>query len=67
VTWQEFDGKNNTIQIMKSADGGNHWTKSEAIVTIADMLDEPFLVGDDQKFYLSWHAQLHDYKLKPID
>jgi len=67
VAWQEFDGKNNTIQIMKSADAGNHWTKPEAIVTIADMLDEPFLVGDDQKIYLSWHAQLHDYQLKPID
>lgn len=67
VVWQEFDGKNNSIQIMKSIDAGKSWTKAEAIVKIADMLDEPFLVSDGQKIYLSWHAQLHDYQLKPID
>lgn len=67
VVWQEFDGKNNSIQIMKSIDAGKSWTKAEAIVKIADMLDEPFLVSDGQKIYLSWHAQLHEYQLKPIN
>ncbi|WP_411726309.1 sialidase family protein [Methyloglobulus sp.] len=66
VVWQEFDGKNNGIQVIKSADAGTSWTKPEALVQIADMLDEPFLVSDGQKIYLSWHGQQHDYQLKPI-
>jgi hypothetical protein len=67
VAWQEFDGKDNSIQIIKSTDAGKNWTKAEAIVKIADMLDEPFLVSDGKKIYLSWHALLHNYQLKPID
>jgi hypothetical protein len=67
LVWHEFDGKNNGIQIMKSGDAGKSWTKAEAIVRIADRLDDPFLVSDGQKMYLSWHALLHDYQLKPID
>lgn len=66
VTWQEFDGKNNNVQVMKSADAGKTWSKPEVMAQTAEMIDEPFLVGDGQAIYLSWHAPQQGYQLKRL-
>ncbi len=67
VGWQEFDGTNNLIKLMKSTDDGKSWSKPEVIAQTAKSGDQPFLVSDGQKVYLSWKTQLQDYQLKPID
>lgn len=66
VVWQEFDGKNNIIRAMKSGDEGKTWSRSEVIAQTTAMIDEPFLVGDGQAFYLSWQAPGSGYQLKRI-
>jgi predicted small secreted protein len=66
VVWQEFDGTNNTIQIIKSADEGKTWTKPEVVAQSTEMIDEPFLVSDGQAIYLSWHSLQHGYQLKHL-
>jgi hypothetical protein len=66
VVWQEFDGTNNTIQIIKSEDEGKTWTNPEVIAQSTEMIDEPFLVGDGQAIYLSWHSLQHGYQLKHL-
>lgn len=66
LVWQEFDGKNNIIQGMKSADEGKTWSKPEVIAQTAEMIDEPFLVSDGQNIYLSWLALQLGYQLKRI-
>jgi hypothetical protein len=66
VTWQEFDGKNNNVQVMKSADAGKTWSKPEIMAQTAAMIDEPFLVSDGQALYLSRHAPQQGYQLKHL-
>jgi len=67
VVWQEFDGANNVIKLIKSADDGKTWSKPEVIAQNAQAGDQPFLVSDGQKIYLSWKTQQQDYQLKSID
>jgi len=67
VVWQEFDGTNNVIKLIKSADDGKSWSKPEVIAQTVQSGDQPFLVSDGQKIYLSWKTQQQDYQLKPID
>jgi hypothetical protein len=66
IAWQEFDGKNNIIQVMKSADEGKTWSTPEVIAQTTEMIDEPFLVSDGQNIYLSWQALQLGYQLKRI-
>ncbi len=63
VVWQEFDGKNNIVQYMQSGDGGKSWAKPAVVAQSATMLDEPFLIGDGEHIYLSWHAPQQGYQL----
>jgi hypothetical protein len=67
VVWQEFDGTNNVIKLMKSADDGKTWSKPEVIAQTVKSGDQPFLVSDGQKAYLSWKTQQQDYGLIAID
>jgi len=67
VVWQEFDGTNNVIKLIKSADDGKSWSKPEAVAQTAKSGDQPFLVSDGQKIYLSWKTQQQDYQLKSIE
>jgi hypothetical protein len=67
VVWQEFDGTNNTIKLIKSADDGKSWSKPEVIAETAQAGDQPFLVSDGNNIYLSWKTQQQDYRLKSID
>jgi len=67
VVWQEFDGTNNVVKLIKSVDGGKSWSKSEVVAQTAKSGDQPFLVNDGQKIYLSWKTQQQDYQLKPVD
>ena len=66
VVWQEFDGKNNTIQLIKSADQGKTWSKPEVAAQATEMIDEPFLVSDGQSIYLSWQVPQQGYQLKRL-
>ena len=66
VVWQEFDGENNTIRLIKSADQGKTWSKPEVAAQSTEMIDEPFLVSDGQAIYLSWQAPQQGYHLKRL-
>jgi hypothetical protein len=66
IAWQEFDGKVNRVQVMKSVDGGKRWTKPETVAQSAEKVDQPFLIHDGQQIYLSWQAQQQSYQLRPL-
>lgn len=66
VVWQEFDGTHNIIKLMRSADDGRSWSKPEVIAQTSQSGDQPFLVSDGRKIYLSWKIQQQDYQLKGI-
>lgn len=63
IVWQEYDGKNNIVQYMHSGDGGKSWAKPVLAAQTQAMLDEPFLVTDGQRLYLSWHVPQEGYHL----
>ncbi len=67
IVWQEFDGKNNTLQLIKSSDAGKTWSKPEAIAKTTEGVDTPFLVTDGQAIYVSWQVQKQDYHLQKIN
>jgi len=66
VTWQTFDGKTNRALIMKSTDEGKTWSAPEVLAETTEMADEPFLVSDGQRIYLSWQVAQKDYQLIAI-
>jgi len=67
VVWQEFDGSNNVIKLMKSADDGKTWSTPEVIAQTAKSGDQPFLISDGEKTYLSWKTQQQGYGLIAVD
>ncbi len=67
VVWQEFDGTDNIIKLIKSADDGKNWSQPEVISQTDKAGDQPFLISDGQAIYLSWKTQQQDYQLKLID
>ncbi len=63
VTWQAFDGKINRALVMKSSDEGKTWAAPEVIAETPEFADEPFLVSDGKKAYLSWQIPQKDFQL----
>ncbi len=66
IVWQEFDGTQNSIRLMKSIDDGKNWSKPEVILQSTEKLDEPFLITDGQSIYLSIQSQKLGYQLKHL-
>ena len=66
IVWQEFDGTQNSIRLMKSSDDGKTWSTPEVILQSTEKLDDPFLVTDGQSIYLSIQSQKLGYQLKHL-
>ena len=67
IVWQEFDGKHNTLKLIKSNDAGKTWTTPEVIANAAEGVDTPFLISDGKAIYVSWQVQQQDYQLRKIN
>ena len=66
IVWQEFDGTQNSIRLMKSSDDGKTWSTPEVVMQSTETLDEPFLITDGQAIYLSIQSQKLGYQLKHL-
>lgn len=66
IAWQAFDGKAHTVQFIKSHDEGKQWSKPEIVWQSVEKIDNPFLITDGQKIYLSLQVQQQGYQLKPL-
>jgi len=67
IVWEEFDGKKNVLQLIKSTDAGKTWSKPESIAEAAKGVDTPFLISDGQAIYVSWQVLQQDYRLQKIN
>ena len=67
LTWREFDGGNTQIMLMRSSDSGKRWTEPESLAQTAERADNPFLVTDGHRVFLSWNSRDRGYRLIPID
>ncbi|MGZ4958011.1 MAG: sialidase family protein [Methylomonas sp.] len=66
IVWMEFDGSQNTIQMIKSQDGGQRWSHPKQLGSVGGNADYGFLVSDGQAIYLSWKNG-DSYQFKAID
>jgi len=67
IVWEEFDGKKNVLQLIKSSDEGKTWSKPEAIAETTKGVDTPFLISDGLAIYVSWQVPQQDYRLQKIN
>ncbi len=55
VVWKEFDGKQSTLNLMRSDNAGKSWSPSTQLAKSSAASDHPFLVKNGQEVYASWH------------
>lgn len=66
IVWQQFDGTQTHIQLLKSSDAGVTWSKATEIAKTDKKADQPLLIGDGKTAYLSWKVSSQDYHLQAI-
>jgi hypothetical protein len=63
IVWKEFDGTTSSIPLIRSDDGGKHWSSPRVIATTQGASDHPLLIQDGRDFYLSWNTLKDGYRL----
>jgi hypothetical protein len=63
LAWKEFDGEATRVALMRSADGGATWDKSEAVAATDGASDHPLLIGNGGQVFLSWKTSAEGYRL----
>lgn len=66
VVWKEFDGKESSAQEMHSADGGASWSMARRLATTAGASDHPFLIGHQDRVFLSWQTEKDGLQLVEV-
>lgn len=66
VAWKEFDGKEASIQAMRSRDGGRSWSAPLRLASTAGASDHPRLIANRDKAYLSWQTEKDGLRLVEI-
>lgn len=67
LAWKEFDGKESTALVMRSTDGGAHWSAPRILGRTAESSDQPVLVADASRVFLSWLTRKEGYRLLPLE
>lgn len=63
LAWKEFDGKQTSIRLMRSADDGVTWSTPSTVAQSADASDHPLLIAHGWRTYLSWNTVREGYRL----
>jgi hypothetical protein len=66
LVWKEFDGERTGIIGMHSGDAGKSWSTPGKLATTSDVSDWPFLIGKNNRAYLSWNTKNEGYRLIEI-
>lgn len=66
LAWKEFDGVKSRVFIMRSQDGGKHWSPVEAVAETSSEADVPLLIQHGQTVFLSWNTGDEGYRLISI-
>jgi len=67
LAWKDFDGDTMRILVRRSDDGGRHWSAPRELAQTAGGSDNPQLIDDAGRVYLSWRTQYDGYMLLPTD
>jgi len=66
LSWKEFDGESTGIFGMHSTDGGKSWSAPRKLAATSDVSDWPFMIGKNNRVYLSWNTKNEGYRLIEI-
>jgi len=66
LVWKEFDGERTGIIGMHSDNAGKSWSAPGKLATTSDVSDWPFLIGKNNRAYLSWNTKNEGYRLIEI-
>ena len=66
LAWKEFDGTVSTIRAMHSADGGKHWDAARTVAQTSNASDQPILIAERDRAYLSWLTHDEGYRLMEL-
>jgi hypothetical protein len=66
IVWKEFDGKQSSLYLMVSENGGKSWSSPKQLATTSAGSDHPFLLSDHKHLYVSWHRSGEAYSLLPV-
>lgn len=66
LVWKEFDGERTGIIGIHSGDAGKSWSAPGKLATTSDVSDWPFLIGKNNRAYLSWNTKNEGYRLIEI-
>ena len=67
LAWKEFDGKQATLIMMKSADSGKTWSAPRVLEKTTGNSDHPLLITNGNRVYAVWHRRGQDYQLFPLE
>jgi len=67
LAWKEFDGKETTVNLMVSRDGGRTWSEPRAVASTDNASDHPLLVSNGDRVFLSWQTRSNGYRLIALD
>ncbi|HEY4353986.1 MAG TPA: sialidase family protein [Paraburkholderia sp.] len=67
LAWKDFDGDTMRILVRRSDDEGQHWSAPRTLAQTAGGSNNPQLLEDAGRVYLSWRTQNDGYMLLPAD
>jgi len=66
LAWKDFDGDTMRLMLRRSDDEGAHWSAPSTLAQTAGGSDNPQLLSDAGRVYLSWRTQYDGYMLLPV-
>lgn len=63
LAWKEFDGQAAVVRVMRSTDGGLHWSAPEDMARSAGSSDHPQLLEHGGKAFLAWNTANEGFRL----
>ncbi|HTJ62612.1 MAG TPA: sialidase family protein [Alphaproteobacteria bacterium] len=67
LAWKEFDGKVSTVRARHSPDGGKRWDTPVTIAETKNASDQPMLLAEGGRAYLSWLTHDEGYRLIALE
>ncbi|MBN3819906.1 exo-alpha-sialidase [Paraburkholderia sp. Se-20369] len=67
LAWKAFDGDTMQIKLRRSDDRGAHWSEPRVIASTSGASDNPQLLDDAGRVYLSWRTRNDGYRLIAVE
>lgn len=66
LTWKEFDGKEASVWVLASSDGGQSWSAPRRLAATAGASDHPLLVAGKDRAFVSWNTATEGLRLLEV-